>query len=129
MAFTPTINTGTTPNDGQGAGLRTNMRILIANDVDLDARKIDKETGKGLSTNDFTTAEKEKLANLLVRKTHVVEGVLFDYIPVFGSDGSSFQAGDLIANGRKSETEFWVFAEYVSGDENFFPAWRPISKL
>jgi hypothetical protein len=32
MAFTEEINTGTTPNDGQGAGLRTNMRILIAND-------------------------------------------------------------------------------------------------
>lgn len=26
--------------------------------------KVDKETGKGLSTNDFTTAEKEKLANV-----------------------------------------------------------------
>ena len=32
MTFTEEINTGTTPNDGQGAGLRTNMRILIAND-------------------------------------------------------------------------------------------------
>jgi hypothetical protein len=28
------------------------------------ANKVDKVTGKGLSTNDFTTAEKEKLAGL-----------------------------------------------------------------
>ena len=32
MSFTSEINTGITPNDGRGAGLRTNMRILIAND-------------------------------------------------------------------------------------------------
>jgi hypothetical protein len=38
MAFTQTIDTGTTANDGKGAGLRTNLRILIANDVDLNER-------------------------------------------------------------------------------------------
>ena len=81
MAFTATINTGTTPNNNQGAGLRTNMRILIANDVDLKATKVDKVTGKDLSTNDFTTLEKQKLANLSPRKTHIVEGVVFDIYP------------------------------------------------
>ena len=35
MAFYPTINTGTTPEDGKGDGLRTNMRKLIANDNHL----------------------------------------------------------------------------------------------
>ncbi|WP_233898354.1 cupredoxin domain-containing protein [Tenacibaculum piscium] len=35
MAFTKEINTGIEPNDRKGAGLRTNMRILIANDVYL----------------------------------------------------------------------------------------------
>ena len=130
MAFTATINTGTTPNNNQGAGLRTNMRILIANDVDLKATKVDKVTGKDLSTNDFTTLEKQKLANLSPRKTHIVEGVVFDYIPVYGSDGSTFQDGDLIANGRKSATEFWVFAEYnAPGNADFFAAWTPISQL
>ncbi|WP_281980466.1 tail fiber domain-containing protein [Tenacibaculum mesophilum] len=32
MTFNETINTGTTPGDGKGAGLRTNMRKLIEND-------------------------------------------------------------------------------------------------
>ena len=32
----------------------------------LQNNKVDKEAGKGLSTNDFTTAEKTKLANLLI---------------------------------------------------------------
>ncbi|ALU74342.1 hypothetical protein AUW17_05380 [Tenacibaculum dicentrarchi] len=35
MSFTEKINTGIIANDGKGAGLRTNMRILIANDVYL----------------------------------------------------------------------------------------------
>lgn len=35
----------------------------IATKTDLDG-KVDKETGKGLSTNDFTTAEKNKLAGI-----------------------------------------------------------------
>ena len=39
----------------------TELRQLI---TDLDNDKIEKEAGKGLSTNDYTTAEKEKLAGL-----------------------------------------------------------------
>ena len=31
---------------------------------DLDERKVDKESGKGLSTNDYTTEEKQKLAGI-----------------------------------------------------------------
>ena len=46
------------------------MRILIANDVDLEARKVEKVTGKELSTNDFTTLEKQKLANVAVTWLH-----------------------------------------------------------
>lgn len=38
MAFNSTINTGTTANDGQGDGLRTNMRKLIENDNYLNGR-------------------------------------------------------------------------------------------
>ena len=39
----------------------TEVRQLITN---LDNNKVEKETGKGLSTNDYTTSEKEKLAGL-----------------------------------------------------------------
>lgn len=35
MAFNETINTGTTPGDKTGDGLRTNMRKLIENDLHL----------------------------------------------------------------------------------------------
>ena len=32
--------------------------------LDLDDNKVEKEQGKGLSTNDYTTAEKTKLENV-----------------------------------------------------------------
>lgn len=47
MAFSDTINTGTTPNDKQGDGLRTNLRKLIANDVFLKALITGEEEGIG----------------------------------------------------------------------------------
>lgn len=39
----------------------THLKLLISNAL---SRKVDKETGKGLSTNDYTTEEKNKLAGL-----------------------------------------------------------------
>lgn len=48
-----------------------NNETLIAVINAIDATKVDKEEGKGLSTNDYTTEEKEKLNNLESDKTYV----------------------------------------------------------
>lgn len=42
----------------------TSAGVLTKNDFNAFSNKVDKETGKGLSTNDYTTAEKTKLAEL-----------------------------------------------------------------
>ena len=42
--------------------LRNDLKLWVANNL---RTKVDKEDGKGLSTNDYTTAEKEKLSNAL----------------------------------------------------------------
>jgi len=47
-------------NRESGLSVRNKLNALI----DSDKGKQDKETGKGLSTNDYTTAEKDKLAAL-----------------------------------------------------------------
>ena len=52
-----------------------------------------------------------------------VEGSEFTYRPILGNDGTSFQAGDIILNGWRSQNVFWKEAEYVSGDGAFFAAW------
>lgn len=41
-------------------------------DMDLDGRKVEKVTGKGLSTEDYTTAEKTKLASISTLLTPLV---------------------------------------------------------
>lgn len=71
------INYGAAPDDGTGDPLRVAFKKSDDNFADLDDRKaeqqdvatalagkVDKETGKGLSTNDYTTTEKNKLAGV-----------------------------------------------------------------
>jgi len=49
------------PNSGNGAELRTAFIETNANFTELYAIKVDKVTGKGLSSNDFTNDDKTKL--------------------------------------------------------------------
>ena len=55
-------------------------RIVIGNEVEeLDERKVDKEEGKGLSTEDFTTIEKAKLENIEDgAQKNVIEQIAFN---------------------------------------------------
>lgn len=60
MSYTP-IDYGTAPNDGTGDALRDAF-IKVDNMLqELYNAKVDKVTGKGLSTNDFTDTLKTKL--------------------------------------------------------------------
>jgi hypothetical protein len=52
------------PNDGLGDKLRAAFIKVQSNFTDLFTEKVDKEVGKGLSANDYTTTEKNKLANI-----------------------------------------------------------------
>jgi len=52
------------PNSGNGDELRTAFGNQNAMNTELYATKVDKVTGKELSTNDFTNAEKTKLAGI-----------------------------------------------------------------
>lgn len=63
MALQP-INIGAAPNDKTGDPLRNAFGKANANFADLDSRKVEKVAGKGLSSNDFTDAERVKLANI-----------------------------------------------------------------
>lgn len=56
----------------------TGLNYLISKLNNLFDKKVDKVSGKGLSTNDFTTAEKEKLAGIATganKYTHPNSGV------------------------------------------------------
>lgn len=59
-----------------------------ANITDLD-NKVDKVSGKGLSTNDYTTAEKDKLAGIEENaQKNTITGVK-------GSSESTYRTGDV----------------------------------
>ena len=60
------IHNISTPNDGLGDALRTAMGHQNDMNTELYTDKVDKVTGKGLSTNDYTNAEKSKLAGIEV---------------------------------------------------------------
>ena len=53
-----------TPNDGLGDPLRTAFNSVNLMFTELYAGVVFKEPGKGLSTNDFTTAEQTKLSGI-----------------------------------------------------------------
>lgn len=80
MSIDP-INIGGQANDGNGQSLRSGGALINANFAELDTRtdaaqakadqalagldlKVDKEAGKGLSQENFSTGEKNKLAGL-----------------------------------------------------------------
>jgi len=58
------INVGTAANDGTGDSLRLSQQKANANFTELYNNKVDKISGKGLSTNDFTTLEQTKLLGI-----------------------------------------------------------------
>lgn len=70
-------NTGNiATNTADVAGLKTSVGTLNTNVSDLQTGKVDKVDGKGLSTNDYTTVEKEKLATISSgAQANVIEGV------------------------------------------------------
>src|SRR5690349_11342609 len=58
------IHNISTPNDGLGDALRTGFDHQNQMNTELYGNKVDKVDGKGLSSNDYTTAEKDKLEDI-----------------------------------------------------------------
>lgn len=54
------------------------------------ADKVDVESGKGLSTNDYTTTEKNKLAGITSGATKVTVGILNGYVRVTYNDSNAY---------------------------------------
>lgn len=63
MATIQNINVST-PNDNLGDTLRGAMVVSNDNFAELDDKKVEKVLGKGLSSNDYTSLEKDKLAGI-----------------------------------------------------------------
>ena len=86
--------TGTNTGDQDLSALATNTALALkANTTDINlslATKVDKVTGKELSTNDYTTAEKTKLAAITGTNTG-------DQINITGNAATATTAGNITA--------------------------------
>ena len=58
-----------------------------------------------------------------------IEGNKFEYIPNFGSDGSTFQTGDIAINGRIDASTYGKLLMYTGGLPSLFASWKTIEKL
>lgn len=95
---------------------------------DLIEGKVDKEAGKGLSSNDFTNILKEKLEQQ--RDTIIISGNKFTYIPAIGNDGSSFQLGDIAKDGWMNEDTFGRVLTYKgTGDATLLSSWKTLQSV
>ena len=63
MAVIQVVNVAS-PNDGLGDTLRDSQVKANANNAELNSKKVEVVAGKGLSSNDYTTTEKTKLAGI-----------------------------------------------------------------
>ena len=77
--------------------------------------KVDKETGKGLSTNDYTTAEKTKLSGIATgAEVNVLEGVQINGTDLsISSKKVNIPLASASANGVMSSTDYSKLAKLV----------------
>ena len=68
-----------TPNDGLGDPLRTAFNSVNLMFTELYGSVVFKESGKGLSTNDYTTLEQEKLEGIATGAEVNVQADLLQY--------------------------------------------------
>lgn len=81
----------------------------------LIGNKVDKETGKGLSTNDYTTSEKTKLSNIETEanKTTVVQSTGSSTTSVMSQNAVTSQLGNKVdkVTGKGLSTEDYTSSE------------------
>lgn len=74
--------------------------------------KVDKVSGKGLSTNDYTTAEKDKLAAFGAASTYALKTDIPDISNAYIYQGSVATISDLPSSGVENG---WVYNVAASG--------------
>jgi hypothetical protein len=83
--------------------------------------KVDKQSGKGLSTNDYTTAEKNKLAAFGDASTYALKS---DLTGLYKYKGSVASASNLPATGNTTGDVYNIESESIYGGAGMNVAWN-----
>jgi uncharacterized protein (TIGR02145 family) len=120
------VITGTNTGDQDLSGYATTTQLATkANASDVTAglaNKVDKENGKGLSSNDYTTAEKAKLASITGISLQGPAGPIGLTGPAGprGQPGSAGAAGLLSSGTTAGNTTYWDGSQWVLNNSNLF---------
>lgn len=84
------------------------------------ANKVDKQTGKGLSTNDYSTAEKTKLTNIAAgAQVNVIQSIKVNNV-VQGVDAKAVNITvPTVTSDLTNDSNFVSDANYVHSDNNY----------
>ena len=82
-----------------GTITKAKLEDSVQKTLDAVANKVDKEDGKGLSTNDYTTAEKEKLAGISTGATKVAASDTNGNIKIDGVETTVYTEPDDVVHG------------------------------
>lgn len=104
------------------SGNKTAEELGLASKEDVEElsnNKVDKEYGKGLSTNDFTNEEKEKLSNLQnYDDTQVKQNInsINEKIPTQATNNNQLADKDFVNSSLNSITAFYI-TKNANGDQ------------
>jgi hypothetical protein len=107
----------------KGAQLASDLTALtatVATNTAAIAKKVDAETGKGLSTNDYTTTEKNKLAGIEAKaQVNVLESVKVNGSAVTITNKAVDITVPTKLSALTNDGNYVVDASYVHTDKNF----------
>lgn len=98
---------------------RASAAVVAGLQVDVD-NKVDKETGKGLSTNDYTTTEKNKLAGFSDASNYALKSEISG---MYKYKGSVATAAQLPSSGQEVGDVYNIEAASIYGGAGMNVAW------
>lgn len=98
----------------------TTHRFITDVERDIWNAKVDKQAGKGLSTNDYTTTEKNKLAAFGAASTYALKA---DIVGMYKYKGSVADASKLPTTGQTTGDVYNIVAPSIYGAAGANVAW------
>lgn len=98
----------------------TTHRFITDVERDIWNAKVDKQSGKGLSTNDYTTTEKNKLAAFGAASTYALKA---DIVGMYKYKGSLADASKLPTTGQTTGDVYNIVAPSIYGAAGANVAW------
>ena len=98
----------------------TTHRFITDVERDIWNAKVDKQAGKGLSTNDYTTTEKNKLAAFGAASTYALKA---DIVGMYKYKGSLADASKLPTTGQTTGDVYNIVAPSIYGAAGANVAW------